>query len=137
MNSVHLYVDMVALGVALIGLIPIYQGVKPKLFSILLAALLIFVIGAGIWINHEHKAVIEEHRAVIDRIERLILDSLGSGPKTFDELAHDLNLNKLETIEALDAMEDAQAIHADYVALRNCDGSIIVQVKRYFRKPKI
>ena len=131
MIEAHFYIDAIALGISILGLIPIYKNIGRKYFAVILAFLLASVVGASFWMA----AV---HRQSIERTQRRILVGLRAGQKTFDELAHSLPLNDLEHFtEALGDLLDRPAAPVGYddIRVQNCDLSIVAEVRRYYLKP--
>lgn len=130
MDAVHFYVDAIALGIAILHLIPIYKDIGRKFFVVSLAVLLVCVVGTSFFISRQHQQKVE-------KTQRHIIASLTERPKTIDELAHSLEYNEIgELGEALEALVDAPTppISYDDVRLANCDASIIAEVRRYYVK---
>jgi hypothetical protein len=131
LTNVHFYLDLIALVAAILALLPIYRDFGRKFFAVALVVLFLCVVGLSISIN-------SLHRNELAKVQSHIIQSLRNGPETFDELGHSLGFNEVgQMSEALDAMlnaPDPEVQHED-VTLKNCDGSIVISVRRYYLKP--
>lgn len=127
LTDVHLYVDLIALVAAGLTLIPIYRDYGRKFFSVALVLLFLCVAALSV-------AITRLHQSELLRVQVHIVESLRSGPKTFDELAQSLGYKEVGQLSvALDAMLDAGSeIRHDDIRLQNCDGSILAVVRRYY-----
>jgi hypothetical protein len=127
-NSVHFYMDAIGFGLAIIALVPVYRGTEKKSLILPAAIILVCVIGVSVVLRVEHVrriATIESH----------IIRSLDGGQKTFDELGHELPYSEVADLgEALDELMNAPGEPVRYgdVRVQNCDGSILVDVRRYY-----
>jgi hypothetical protein len=129
LTSVHYYVDLIALIAAVLALIPIYKDYGTKYFVGAMVVLVVCVLGLS-------AAIAEMHRHELTKIESHIRVSLKNGQrKSLDDLAHDLNFKEVGQLdEALDAMmnDSNSEIQSEEVSLKNCDGSMLALVRRYY-----
>lgn len=128
MENLHFYVDAIALGIAILTLIPVYREVGKGFFLALAAVLLLCVIGISTWIHFDHRAKIETTK---DHIKM----ALSTGPKTIDEITHDLTPNEVSRAnEALQSLLDSPASGVWYgsVHLEGCTGGVSADVVKYY-----
>lgn len=135
--NVHFYIDLAALSAAVLGLVPIYRDLKRKFFAIALGIVLVCAVALSVWEGRRHDESIRRHNESIRRIQDHMVDQLRGGRKTFDELAQSLTYKEVgQMSEALDEMQDTSDPRISYgdVALKNCDGSVLALVRRYYLK---